>query len=67
MRLSAKNSVDSIRRDMVVDMPIPMGVVEEQQKIADFLTVMDNKIEQVGAQLEQAKAFKKGLLQQMFV
>jgi len=39
----------------------------EQQKIADFLTSIDNKTEQVGAQFEQAKTFKKGLLQQMFV
>jgi type I restriction enzyme S subunit len=45
---------------------IPSSVCE-QQKIADFLTSIDNKIEQVGAELEQAKTFKKGLLQQMFV
>jgi len=45
---------------------IPSSVCE-QQKIADFLTSIDNKVEQAGAQLEQAKAFKKGLLQQMFV
>jgi len=50
--------------DMVMLMPSDK---EEQQKIADFLTSIDSKIKQVGAQLEQAKAFKKGLLQQMFV
>ena len=39
----------------------------EQQKIADFLSSIDDKIERVGEELEKAKTFKKGLLQQMFV
>ncbi len=56
-------SVNNLEK-IVVDIP---RIEKEQQKIADFLTSIDNKIEQVGAQLEQAKAFKKGLLQQMFV
>jgi type I restriction enzyme S subunit len=46
---------------------LAMPSYEEQQKIANFLTSIDNKIEQVTAQFEQAKTFKKGLLQQMFV
>jgi type I restriction enzyme S subunit len=41
--------------------------VEEQNKIANFLSSLDTKIEQTGKQLEQTKEFKKALLQQMFV
>ncbi len=39
----------------------------EQTKIANFLSFIDNKIEQVGKQLDESKQFKKALLQQMFV
>ena len=39
----------------------------EQAKIANFLSSIDNKIEQVGKQLDESKQFKKALLQQMFV
>jgi len=41
--------------------------LEEQTKIAAFLTEVDNKIEQVSEQLDKSKQFKKALLQQMFV
>ena len=41
--------------------------IEEQTKIANFLSAIDQKIEVVAQQIEQAKQWKKGLLQQMFV
>ncbi|SDX38309.1 restriction endonuclease subunit S [Nitrosomonas oligotropha] len=40
---------------------------EEQTKIANFLTAIDDKIIQAQAQLDAVKLYKKGLLQQMFV
>ena len=41
--------------------------IEEQTKIANFLSAIDQKINVVSGQIEQAKLWKKGLLQQMFV
>lgn len=45
---------------------IKLPCLEEQQKIADFLSSIDNKIEKLSSKLEELKEFKKGLLQQMF-
>lgn len=41
--------------------------LEEQTKIANSLSAIDQKTEVVAKQIEQAKQWKKGLLQQMFV
>jgi len=49
------------------DLDIVLPCHEEQTKIANFLSAIDQKIDVVSEQLEQAKLWKKGLLQQMFV
>ncbi|NME69863.1 restriction endonuclease subunit S [Flammeovirga aprica] len=48
---------------LLLDLPS----LPEQQKIANFLTSLDRKIEVVGKELEGVKEWKKGLLQGMFV
>tara|TARA_Y100000385_G_C13077406_1_gene632123 strand:- start:950 stop:2245 length:1296 start_codon:yes stop_codon:yes gene_type:complete len=46
---------------------VTLPSIKEQKKIANFLSSLDSKIELVSTQIEKTKAFKKGLLQQMFV
>lgn len=46
---------------------IKIPCLEEQQKIANFLSTFDRKIDNQKAQLEHWQQIKKGLLQQMFV
>ena len=51
----------------ILNFPVSLPCIEEQTKIANFLSAIDQKIEVVAQQIEQAKQWKKGLLQQMFV
>jgi type I restriction enzyme S subunit len=41
--------------------------ITEQEKIAEFLSSIDKKIELEENRLEKLKGYKKGLLQKMFV
>lgn len=53
--------------DNLKKVPVINPCLDEQTKIANFLSAIDQKIEVVAQQIEQAKTWKKGLLQQMFV
>jgi type I restriction enzyme S subunit len=59
---AGKLDLDDLKK-MTVSVPCS----DEQNKINSFLTALDEKIELVAQQLEKAKTFKRGLLQQMFV
>lgn len=56
-----------IRNQDFFGIEIPVPCLAEQTKIANFLSAIDQKIEVAAQQIEQAKTWKKGLLQQMFV
>ncbi|WP_049063433.1 restriction endonuclease subunit S [Acinetobacter seifertii] len=65
--LNAGNTQKFLALGQIRSLSIHKPQLAEQTKIANFLSSIDQKIEVVAQQIEQAKQWKKGLLQQMFV
>ena len=66
-KYTAKSSVDSVRRDMIAEMLIPLPSLEEQQKIAEALSDMDNLISAFEKLIEKKKAIKQGAMQELLI
>ena len=65
--LSSGTTISYLSRQQFEQFKIPYPSLREQQKIANFLSSIDAKIESTIQQLTQTQTFKKGLLQKMFV
>ena len=67
LRTAVGSTVKSLRMDCFTKLIIPLPCPDEQQKIAIFLSAVDDKIKAEEAKLTNAKKFKMSLLQKMFV
>ena len=67
LEMNQGTSIKGFIKDDLANLELKIPCIEEQTKIANFLSAIDQKIEVVAQQIEQAKQWKKGLLQQMFV
>lgn len=65
-KYTAKTSVDSVRMEMITKMDIPYPSIEEQEKIASFFSLIDDKISLQGEKLKMLKDYKKGMMQKIF-
>ncbi|WP_138435166.1 restriction endonuclease subunit S [Winogradskyella algicola] len=57
----------NISKSSFLKLKVYLPSIEEQIKIANFLSDIDVKIEVLNTKIEHSKSFKKGLLQKMFV
>lgn len=60
-------SQTNLRKDEILRCPVIFPSLPEQQKIVEFLTLIDNLIESKQQQITQAGQWKKGLMQGLFV
>ena len=64
-RMSAKNSVDSVRMEMIADMPIYLASNDEQHKIGNLMSLLNERIETQKKIIEKYESLIRGLCEQL--
>lgn len=65
--MSTTSANSNINQESLKVLKVRLPSFQEQQKIATFLTSIDQSIEKLSTLINQTMTFKKGLLQKMFV
>jgi type I restriction endonuclease S subunit len=65
-RMSAKNSVDSVRKEMITDMPLSLPCCQEQIKIGYMLSILDERIATQNKIIEDLKKLKSAISERLF-
>jgi len=58
-------SQTNLRKEEVLDCPVQLPPLPEQQKIAEILSTVDAKIEVIDQQITETQALKKGMMQRL--
>lgn len=66
IKLAQGSTRYNMSKVQLMKLQVSLPTETEQQKIANFLTAIDEKIEKVSQQITATETYKKGLLQQMF-
>ena len=66
LKLSAKSTVDSLRRPMFLDFPVAVPPMDEQSSIIDVLInkqkLIDNSIEEIISSIQKLKEYRQSLI-----
>lgn len=64
-KYTAKSSVDSVRRNMIADMKIPVPQMREQRFISEAISDADELISSLEKLISKKKAIKQGTMEQL--
>ena len=66
LKLSAKSTVDSLRRPMFLDFPVAVPPLDEQNSIIHFLSSkqvqIDNSLEGITSSIQKLKDYRQSLI-----
>lgn len=63
--MTAKSTVNSIRMDMIANMPIPLPEIDEQVAISNIISDMDSEIKELETKRDKYIMIKNGMMQKL--